>query len=556
MMNVKKTYEFNPDTDLIGKGGFGKVYRARDTNLGMEVAIKKYSGNLPAKYSLFEEIKRAIKLNHPNLVRYYDAFELEEASAFGDKIQVGVLEYVNGGDLLGFMRRKPDHETLKSIFVGIMEGLRYLHQNGIIHRDLKPENVLIQNNGGVLIPKIADFGISKVINDNSSGASSLVIGSVEYMAPEQFNKDKYGIKGQLHTNLDLWSLGVIMYEAFTGHAPFGKTKQGYARDEIMRYILTRDLSETDYASIPQPFRDVVKRCLVREAGKRALHIDELWIILFGNTSVAKALSASPSMSEVMMKTSQLGATKFVDNNNNSNFGERLQPAGGYGGGIEQSEVYTGGGIAIGGKQQNIAFGGGENNDTGTISGKLAKQKQLFQVIYLLPLITAFLSYAFFESKQTVFGYKKPIEEYILYPTLFCVLMLVINGVTYLLTKFNRAIPFLASVLAVLYYVIQGSLIYRYNSPELKKLGITFDFKDSSIAIIYPFVAILSLTLPIIIRPAHLRWFDFLFAFLGYALFTSWFIGNYLTTTSWRIAIVLMAVLATFGAVWSWNKNRQ
>lgn len=101
MITVKKTYEFNPDTDLIGKGGFGKVYRALDRNLNMQVAIKKYSGNLPAKYSLFEEIKRAIRLNHPNLVRYYDAFELEEASAFGDKIQMGVLEYVNGGDLMG-----------------------------------------------------------------------------------------------------------------------------------------------------------------------------------------------------------------------------------------------------------------------------------------------------------------------------------------------------------------------------------------------------------------------------------------------------------------------
>ncbi len=108
LMNLNKTYEFNPDTDLLGTGGFGKVYKAVDKNLGMVVALKKYSGSLPAKYSLFEEIKRAIKLNHPNLVRYFDAFELQESATFGDTIQVGVLEYVNGGDLGKLLRTKPD----------------------------------------------------------------------------------------------------------------------------------------------------------------------------------------------------------------------------------------------------------------------------------------------------------------------------------------------------------------------------------------------------------------------------------------------------------------
>ncbi len=539
MMNVKKTYEFNPETDLIGKGGFGKVYRARDTNLGMEVAIKKYSGNLPAKYSLFEEIKRAIKLNHPNLVRYYDAFELDEASAFGDKIQVGVLEYVNGGDLLGLLRRKPDQEVLKSLFVGIMEGVRYLHQNGIIHRDLKPENVLIQNNNGSLMPKIADFGISKVLSDNSSGASSLVIGSVEYMAPEQFNKDKYGINGQLHTNLDLWSLGVIMYEAFTGHAPFGKTKQGFARDEIMRHILTKDLAENDYALIPQPFREVVKRCLVREASKRALNVDELWVILYGNTSVAKALQVSPSMSEVVMKTAQLSGGR------EGNLGQGHPLA--Y---IEQEPIRHGGGL----QQSPLGYGAAMHGNAADIEKQNAGSGWYgFQPIYLLPLITAILGYAFFESKQTIFGYNEPVNKYILYPTLFSVVLLGIN-VVYLMTKNNRVIPFLASSLALLYYIIQGALIYRYASPDLKKMGITFNFQDNSFALIYPLAAIVFLTLPIIIRPSHLRWFDVLFAFGGYALFTSWLIGSHLSGTSWQIAVILMGVLAISGTVFLWNKE--
>ncbi|MBK8474195.1 MAG: protein kinase [Sphingobacteriales bacterium] len=133
------------------------------------------------------------------------------------------------------------------MFAGIMEGLRYLLAMASPHRDLKPENILIQDEQGVLTPKIADFGISKALRDADAGASSLVIGSVEYMAPEQFNVEKYGINKQLHTNLDLWSLGVMICEAFTGQAPFGKTQQGMARDEIMRNILTQDLNETTLA---------------------------------------------------------------------------------------------------------------------------------------------------------------------------------------------------------------------------------------------------------------------------------------------------------------------
>lgn len=531
MITVKKTYEFNPDTDLIGKGGFGKVYRALDRNLNMQVAIKKYSGNLPAKYSLFEEIKRAIRLNHPNLVRYYDAFELEEASAFGDKIQMGVLEYVNGGDLMGLYRKKTDIQTLKQLFAGIMEGLRYLHRHGIIHRDLKPENILIQDEQGVLTPKIADFGISKALRDADAGASSLVIGSVEYMAPEQFNVEKYGINKQLHTNLDLWSLGVMICEAFTGQAPFGKTQQGMARDEIMRNILTQDLNETTWQKIPEPFRQVAKRCLVRNAAQRALNIDELMMILYGNTAAAKshantfADSVPPPFDAKQPKDKSKNPT---------NYDERFE-----------TEAVP--------PQFNYNRRNSDNNSSeGTASSNTAANS--FSFWQLLPIATGLAGWAFYNSKQTIFGYDVPIQELVLYPIILCGGLLVLNIITVFVPKKMRfpAIPYLFSFLSLFYYLVRGILERNYSGVP----GFTFKFADHSFAATYPIAALICIALPLVLRPKHFQWFDAVCIFLGYALFSYWLIGVYLTDTSWQIGVLVTGIIAIIGAVLLWQRDNK
>lgn len=215
LMNLNKTYEFNPDTDLLGTGGFGKVYKAVDKNLGMVVALKKYSGSLPAKYSLFEEIKRAIKLNHPNLVRYFDAFELQESATFGDTIQVGVLEYVNGGDLSKLLRKQPDLPTLTGVLVGIMHGLRYLHSKGIIHRDLKPNNFLLSADKRTL--KVADFGVAKITSGESTEITR--VGADVYAPPEHNPNENTGDLQQLTTAADVYSLAKSFYTVICGRAP-------------------------------------------------------------------------------------------------------------------------------------------------------------------------------------------------------------------------------------------------------------------------------------------------------------------------------------------------
>lgn len=451
LMNLNKTYEFNPDTDLLGTGGFGKVYKAIDKNLGMVVALKKYSGSLPSKYSLFEEIKRAIKLNHPNLVRYFDAFELQESATFGDTIQVGVLEFVNGGDLSKLLRKKPDIQTLTGILVGIMHGLRYLHSKGIIHRDLKPENILIQSDTDGLTPKIADFGISKTINDSSTGGSSLVIGSIEYMAPEQFNLTKFGINGQLHTNLDLWSLGAIIYECFTGTAPFGKTQQGMSRDEVMRNIF--DKEPVDLEKIPLPFRRVVARCLVRNAGQRAQSVDELLEILYDNEDV-----------RIVAAQTMLGSGTAVLDNGTSK-GKLTQQIAGY--------------------FKSEGLGSSSNQVTGK-SFKVSPSTPGFSLIYFLsffiPVFTALFGYLFSDNNYSLFGGIYSTGNYLIYPAVFCLIMSTCNIAALIIRKFKAfELPiYAASFLVLAFYIGKSILTWQFDVP-----GYRFNFAAHDFATFYP-----------------------------------------------------------------------
>ncbi|MGB1205486.1 MAG: serine/threonine protein kinase [Chitinophagales bacterium] len=527
-MTVKKTYEFDPETDLIGKGGFGRVYKAKDVKIGMEVAIKQYSGNLPAKYSLFEEIKRAIRLNHPNLVRYFDAFELEETTAFGDKIQVGVLEYINNGDFMGLLRTKPDVETLTGIFEGIMHGLRYLHNKGIIHRDLKPENVLIHKEHGEFIPKIADFGISKVLSENS-GESSLVIGSIEYMAPEQFNVVRYGIDKQLHTNLDLWSLGTIIYEAFTGKAPFGKTKRGFSRDEIMRNILQQNLEELQ--QVPEPFRKIVKRCLVRKAEERAQSVDELLAILYGQEdgTTSKSIPQLPSSG-----TSVLGGSTSVLNTDPSK-SEPFRPS-------------------------------DHNYSKQKYNNKPKKQvhepnkpnfQDTFSLAYLLPIATGLGAYAFFNSKHTMFSASTPLSEYIIYPAIFCALMMVINlfGLFVRRIKQFEIAGYIGSFGITIYYLVQSYLVYAFANAYGKE--VIFDFSKHPFAQAFPIVGLVTLTLWLLLRITKIDWLEIWYFFLGFTFFSYVGVDVWYSSATWQIAIVILGWLsvASSGFLF-WQKTQK
>lgn len=287
MEDFKKRYTFDVNKDLIGKGGFSKVYRAMDNYRKRPVALKFYYGIWSEKYDIISEINRMEDIIHPNLIRYYDATIIETIGALGDqeRIQVGIMEYADAGDLTS-VYSKNDPILFKKLILDILEGLKYLHQKGIAHRDMKPKNILLSHalEDFGLVAKIADFGISKKVGIEETGASTQLLGSIEYMAPEQFNTRRFGIDNKLHTNVDLWALGVIVYEMLVHQTPFGTRSTGFSNEDILNNIVFADL-KIDYSKLEEPFRTIVQRCLVKNAAERVKTADELIALLKGKTPI-------------------------------------------------------------------------------------------------------------------------------------------------------------------------------------------------------------------------------------------------------------------------------
>ncbi|MEO1451593.1 MAG: protein kinase, partial [Bacteroidota bacterium] len=148
---------------------------------------------------------------------------------------------------------------------------------------------------GKWLPKIADFGLSKHLDDNQDMSSQL-LGTVEFMAPEQFNPVKFGVERQIQPNVDIWSLGVMIFKVYTGSFPFGAKAEGQSRDQIMRAILSKEPDEAKLAEVPEPMQTVIRRCLVKHAKDRAQQSRDLLDVLKGgNIGMLQALPTDLSI---------------------------------------------------------------------------------------------------------------------------------------------------------------------------------------------------------------------------------------------------------------------
>lgn len=271
LQSFKKRFTYDPQKDLLGKGGFGEVYKAYDTEDHIFVALKISQGTTDDKYNLINEIKRFKKLSHPNIVKHIEAYEVNTGSSdiHGKPIayHVGILEYANNGTLADLLKKgTPDYRIIEDLAKDIIEGLAYLHSENIIHRDLKPTNILLFSEGEKLRAKITDFGIAK--RTDATAASTQLVGTVEYMAPEFFST------GNITPAADVWSVGVMLLEALTGTHPFGKTTQGLSNEQIINNILNKDLGTATQNLLP-PFKEIITRCLLRETNLRPQSAAEL-----------------------------------------------------------------------------------------------------------------------------------------------------------------------------------------------------------------------------------------------------------------------------------------
>ncbi|MCZ6689966.1 MAG: serine/threonine-protein kinase [Planctomycetota bacterium] len=199
----------------LGRGGMGVVYLANQESLGRKVAVKVLPKDLCNDEDFVRRFEREAqslaKLNHPNIVSILDKGREEGTYYF-------VMEFVDGVSLRQILEEKrlTPNEALR-IVKQICDGLEYAHQEGVVHRDIKPENILIDRKGNA---KIADFGLARLIRGEEPRSritrSQMVMGSPDYMAPEQREKPR-----DVDHRADLFSLGVVLYEMLTGELPLG-----------------------------------------------------------------------------------------------------------------------------------------------------------------------------------------------------------------------------------------------------------------------------------------------------------------------------------------------
>ncbi len=257
----------------LGEGGMGVVYRATDTKLRRDVAIKM----LPPAFAADEDrVRRLIAearvlatLNHPNI-----------AAIYGVEEHALVMEFVEGKTLAGPLPL----ETALDYARQIAAALEYAHEKGIVHRDLKPANIKITPQGVV---KVLDFGLAKAVEEPESPgddtatltawetAAGVVVGTVGYMSPEQARG------GGVDKRTDIWAFGVVLYEILTGRRPF----QAETRPDTLAAVLSR---EPDWNAVPARAQPLLRKCLEKDARKRLRDIGDAALLLDATPETAAA----------------------------------------------------------------------------------------------------------------------------------------------------------------------------------------------------------------------------------------------------------------------------
>ncbi len=281
----------------LGAGGMGEVYRARDTKLGREVALKvlpeAFSKDAERMARFEREAQVLASVSHPNLAAIYGVEESTPTRAL-------VMELVDGPTLADRIIQGPLHlDEALPVAQQIAEALEYAHEKGIVHRDLKPANAKVTGDGKV---KLLDFGLAKALATEAAGTNrvnsptisvaatqaGVILGTAAYMAPEQ-------AKGKpVDRRADIWAFGCVLFEMLTGHQVFtGET----VTDVLAAVVRAEPEWQALPASTPPSIQKLLRRCLEKDPRRRLQAIGEARIIIEETLSRAVEAGLVPALTE-------------------------------------------------------------------------------------------------------------------------------------------------------------------------------------------------------------------------------------------------------------------
>jgi hypothetical protein len=274
---------------LLGRGGMGEVYRAEDLKLGNVVALKflpaSLQNDVAALAGFHAEVRNARQVSHPNVCRVYDIGEVNGQHFL-------TMEYIDGEDLASLLRRigrLPADKALETAHQ-ICAGLAAAHDCGLLHRDLKPANIMLDGRGRV---RITDFGLA--LSHNDATGRSETAGTPAYMAPEQIGK------GEASVRSDIYSLGLVFYELFTGRLPYkADTPIEWRRAHLESSPRTPSSVVKDMDPVVET---AILRCLQKDPALRPSSVRQVAAAFPGGDPLAAALAAGETPSPEMVAAS-------------------------------------------------------------------------------------------------------------------------------------------------------------------------------------------------------------------------------------------------------------
>ena len=276
---------------FLGAGGMGEVYCAQHSKIGRRAAVKILTHASNSDGSLerfFNEAKIQSGLRHPNIATLYDFTEVDGQPCI-------IMEFIDGQTL--FERVRPSGplalaETVY-IFQAVVEAIAYVHGNGVVHRDIKSNNIKISTTGEV---KLLDFGIAKSESSEQLTATGSVIGTLEYLSPEQI------MGGVADARSDIWALGVLLYEMVTGRVPFQSTTIGEMCKKIERVDYTPPA--TLNPAVPREVVSIISKCLRKNPSDRYRVAHDL----LRDTQRLRAIVTNPGLSDLRSAGWSQGST--------------------------------------------------------------------------------------------------------------------------------------------------------------------------------------------------------------------------------------------------------